>query len=37
MEYRDLYDTNRVLTGEKISKNEKIPENKFILMVVIFI
>lgn len=37
MEYRDLYDKNRVLTGEKISKNEKIPENKFILMVVIFI
>ena len=37
MEYRDLYDNNRILTGEKILKNDKIPENKFILMVVIFI
>ncbi len=37
MEYRDLYDKNRNLTGEKILKDEPIPDNKYILMVVIFI
>lgn len=37
MEYRDLYDINRNLTGEKILKDEPIPENKYIMMVVIFI
>ena len=37
MEYRDLYDENRQKTGEKILKNEPIPENKYIMMVAIFI
>lgn len=37
MEYRDLYDSNRKLTGETILKGEPIPEDRFILMVVIFI
>lgn len=37
MEYRDLYDINRNLTGEKILKGEEIPDNRAILMVVIFI
>ena len=37
MEYRDLYNENRQKTGEKILKNEPIPENKYIMMVVIFI
>lgn len=37
MEYRDLYDINRNLTGEKIIKGEEIPDNRVILMVVIFI
>ncbi len=37
MEYRDLYDLNRNLTGEKILNGEEIPNNRAILMVVIFI
>ena len=37
MEYRDLYDQNRVLTGEKILKDEEIPTGKYGLMVVWFI
>ena len=37
MEYRDLYDENRNLTGEKILSTDEIPQGKFILMVVIFI
>lgn len=37
MEYRDLYDENRKLTGEKILKDDKIPEGKYINTVVIFI
>lgn len=37
MEYRDLYDKNRILTGEKILSTEEIPQNRFILVVVIFI
>ena len=37
MEYRDLYDENRKLTGEKILKDNKIPEGKYINTVVIFI
>ena len=37
MEYRDLYDSNRKLSGETILKGEPIPEDRFILMVVIFI
>ena len=30
MEYRDLYDLNRNLTGEKILKGEEIPDNRAI-------
>ena len=37
MEYRDLYDKNRTLTGEKILSTKEIPHDKFILVVVIFI
>lgn len=37
MEYRDLYDKNRTLTGEKILNTKEIPHDKFILVVVIFI
>ncbi len=37
MEYRDLYNYNRTLTGKKIFKGEPIPENNYIMMVVIFI
>lgn len=37
MEFRDLYDENRNLTEDKISKNDPIPSDRFILMVVIFI
>lgn len=37
MEYRDLYNSDRILTGEKILKGEQIPENNYIMMVVIFI
>lgn len=37
MEYRDLYDENRNLTGEKILVGDKIPEGKYYLTVVLFI
>ncbi len=37
LEKRDLYDINRNLTGETIYKGEKIPENRYILVVVVFI
>ena len=37
MEYRDLYSFNRILTGKKILKGKQIPENNYIMMVVIFI
>lgn len=37
MEKRDLYDINRNLIGKSIFKNEPIPENTYIMMVVIFI
>ncbi len=37
MEYRDLYDENKNLTGEKISINDEIPKGKYINTVVIFI
>lgn len=37
MEKRDLYDINRKLTGETIFKGEKIPENRYILVVMVFI
>lgn len=37
MEYRDLYNDKRELTGERILKNDTIPDNRYIMMVVIFI
>ena len=37
MEKRDLYDEKRNLTGETILKGEQIPENRYILVVLIFI
>lgn len=37
MEYRDLYDINRMLTGEKIKKGENVPKNRYYVTVVIFI
>lgn len=37
MEYRDLYNFDRTLVGKKILKGEAIPENNYIMMVVIFI
>lgn len=37
MEKRDLYDENRKLTGETIFKGEKIPKDKYIVVVLIFI
>lgn len=36
MEYRDLYDKNRNLTGKIIAKDEKAPEGYYILIVVCF-
>lgn len=37
MEKRDLYDINRNLTGKTIFKGEKIPTNRYILVVLVFI
>lgn len=37
MEKRDLYDINRNLIGKTIEKNETIPANTYIMVVVIFI
>lgn len=37
MEVRDLYDKDRKLTGETILKGEKIPENRYIIVMLIFI
>lgn len=37
MEIRDLYDINRNLIGKTIEKNETIPANTYIMVVVIFI
>ena len=37
MEKRDLYNKNKKLTGETIYKNEKIPANRYILVVLVFI
>lgn len=30
VEYRDLYDKNRKLTGKKIKKGDPIPKGKYI-------
>ena len=37
MEYRDLYNSERELTGEYILKDEAVPTDRYIMMVVIFI
>ena len=37
MEQRDLYDINRRLTGQTIFKGESIPENNYIIVVLVFI
>jgi 8-oxo-dGTP pyrophosphatase MutT (NUDIX family) len=37
MEKRDLYDSERNLTGETILKGEKIPEGRYIVVVLVFI
>lgn len=37
MELRDLYDSNRNLIGKTIKKGEEIPDNTYIMIVVIFI
>ena len=37
MEKRDLYDENRNLTGETILKGEAIPEERYIVVVLVFI
>lgn len=37
MEKRDLYDINRKPTGETIFKGEKIPPNRYIIVVLSFI
>ena len=37
MEKRDLYDINRKLTGETIYKGEKIPEGRYINVVLVYI
>ena len=37
VEKRDLYDEKRNLTGETILKGDKIPEGKYIVVVLVFI
>ena len=37
MEQRDLYDINRKLTGKTIYKGDSIPENNYIIVVLVFI
>ena len=37
MEKRDLYDINRNLTGKTIFKGEPIPDNNYIVVVLVFI
>ena len=37
MEKRDLYDSNRNLTGETIYKGDAIPEGKYIVVVLVYI
>ena len=37
MEYRDLYDKNRVLTGEFIEKDAPVPTGKYYVTVLVFI
>lgn len=37
MEYRDLYDENKTLTGEKIKKGDSVPKGKYYLTVAVWI
>ena len=37
IEKRDLYDINRVLTGKTIFKGDSIPDNNYIVVVLVFI
>ena len=37
MEKRDLYDSNKNLTGETIFKGEPIPEGRYIIVVLVYI
>ena len=37
MEKRDLYDFNRNLTGKTIFKGDPIPDNNYIIVVLVFI
>ena len=37
MEQRDLYDINRALTGKTIFKGDSIPDNNYIVVVLVFI
>lgn len=37
MEKRDLYDKNRNLTGETVLKGEETPEDKYIVVVLVYI
>ena len=37
MEKRDLYDASRTLTGKTIYKGEPIPDNSYIVVVLVFI
>ena len=37
MEQRDLYDINRILTGKTIFKGDPIPDNSYIVVVLVFI
>lgn len=37
MEYRDLYDENRKLTGEKIKKGDDVPKGRYYVTVAVFI
>lgn len=37
IEFRDLYDKNKKLTGEKIKKGQEVPFGKYYLTVMVFI
>ena len=37
MEYRDLYDENKNITGEKIRKDEAVPKGRYYITVVVWI
>jgi len=37
MEYRDLYDEDRNLTGEKIAKDAPVPKGRYYITVMVFI